>query len=236
MREQPLAAARRPPGSSRADGLVERAQDVAAGDDADDRLRPRRRRRARRPPATTSRSARRAASARRTSRRSRVMTLLTGACERPWPIALSRSSRVTTPARCSASPTSIAALPVALADDHRVRDRVVRLDEARRPGHDLAGRERARARPREARRRTSSRASASVPRKIADAACVCPPPPSAAATRARVELGDARAGDAEHALVHLDERRRAPRASVRSTILCDEVRDPVDVRRATRPR
>ena len=36
-----------------------------------------------------------------------VMTLFTGAWARSWPIALSRSSRVTAPARCCSSPTRI---------------------------------------------------------------------------------------------------------------------------------
>ncbi len=54
---------------------------------------------------------RRAASPRRAERSSahvttsEPITLFTGACERPWPIALSRSSRVTMPARSVGSPT-----------------------------------------------------------------------------------------------------------------------------------
>ena len=54
-------------------------------------------------------------------------------------MALSRSSRVTMPTRSRRLPDLDAALAMTLAEHHRVRDRVVRGDEARWARHDLSG-------------------------------------------------------------------------------------------------
>ena len=96
------------------------------------------------------------------------------------------------------------ALPVALADDHRARDRLVRADRPGRSGHDLArahglayrfGEGLADAlpcfveRPLERRRRRAGMAAAAERR----------------GERGRVELGRLAADDAEHAAVHLDQ-------------------------------
>ena len=163
-----------------------------------------------------------------------LMIPLTGACESPWPIALSRSSRATTPTRRPSSSDQDAALAVALA---RRPSRARRSRRGRRsgPGVDMtraagpgravdpqAPRERARAGLREAAaedRRRRLRVAAAAER---------------AGERGCVELGRPAADDGEHALVHLDEQDERP-AVGEVDDLVREVGDPVDVGRATRP-
>ena len=115
-----------------------------------------------------------------------LMTLFTGACERPCAIAWSRFSRVTWPARRSASPTRIPLWRWRWHSTIAWATGVVGPDEARRARHDLGRRRTGRA-ARGSAARTSSRASASEPRCTAEAACGWPPPSRAAiaARRAR---------------------------------------------------
>ena len=102
-----------------------------------------------------------------------------------------------------------AALPVALAERHRVADARRRADGARGSRHDVArGRVPSRVAPR-ARERPRSRAVRDLCAQIADAACACPPPPSTAAIAAASIALRPAASDDEHPLVHLHEERRA---------------------------
>jgi hypothetical protein len=122
-----------------------------------------------------------------------------------------------------------AALPVALAGDHRVGDRVVGPDGTDSPGHHVArahrladGRRqpvqhaptRVRERAAEDRRRRLGVASASDGRS----------------DRRRVDFGDAAAGDAEDPLVHLDQDDENPTVGQVDDLVC-EVRDAFHVAR-----
>ena len=121
------------------------------------------------------------------------------------------------------------ALAVALAGDHRLGDRAVGPDEACRTGHDLRrGWERARG----ARERRQDELPGIVERPAVDGRGRLLVPAAAERRRDRggVQLGQARAGDAEHPPVHLheaDERQRVGEVDD----LVGEIRHAVDVGR-----
>ena len=160
------------------------------------------------------------------------MTALTGACERPWPIALSRSSRVTTPTSCARLADLDPALAVALAERHRVRDGVVGRDEPRRARHDLA-------RPSAARgSRSASASSASVARlgerpvegrrrglRVPSAA------ERAAATARRRRTRASRLRTTQTTRASISTRQTSAPAFGEVDELVREARDPVDVDR-----
>ena len=139
----------------------------------------------------------------------RAMTLFTGAWPRPWPTALSRSSRETTPASSRGDADLDAALAVALAEHHRVRDGLLRIDEPRRARHDRRqpsaapddrGRERGEHELSCLRQRAVERGRGRL--RMAAAA-------ERRRERGGVELRHAGPDDADHALVHLDEADEA---------------------------
>ena len=158
------------------------------------------------------------------------MIPFTGACERPWAIALSRSSRPTAPTRRPSSTTRIPLWPWRWQSDHRVRDGLVRAD--RRAGRDMTSPAAHRLARRGAKRR---RAEPRAPRRARRARSPTPPRGgrrrrARAADRRRVDLRRPAARDAEHALVHLDEQdERAAVGQVDD--LVREVRDAVHVPR-----
>jgi hypothetical protein len=121
------------------------------------------------------------------------------------------------------------ALSVPLAEDHRVRDGVVGRDEACRARHDLHRRGQ---RSRGAGERVEDELSRVRERAAVDGRgrLGVPTPAERARDRRGVELRHARAADAEHAPLHLDEADE--RLGVREVDdLVSEVGDPVDVRR-----
>ena len=121
------------------------------------------------------------------------------------------------------------ALAVALAQHHRRADGVVGADEARGAGHDLRGRPQRPGRPRQ-------RGEDALPR-LGEGAVVdgggrlrVPAAAECRRDRSRVELGDARAHDAEDAAVHLDEADERPRVGEVDDLV-REIGDAVDVLR-----
>ena len=155
---------------------------------------------------------------------SELMTLFTGACERSWPIAWSRFSRVTSPTSRSSSSTRI---PLWRWRWHStIACETVSSGATKRAGRDMisAAVGSGRAAPGSA-SRTSFRASASVPRWTAEAACGCPPPPSAPATAAASSSGT-RARLTQKTRPSISTRQTSAWASVRSTILCARLETP----------
>ena len=156
-----------------------------------------------------------------------LMIPLTGAWESPWPIALSRSSRLTDPARRSSSTTNMPLWPC------RWQSAIVRAtcssggtDRAGRR-HDVPGAQRLARRLREGRERASPR----LVERLADDRGGRIGMPAAAESPRRLlrrrRLGPA-AHDAEDPILHLDEEQQRTRVGEVDELV-REVRDPVDV-------
>ena len=121
------------------------------------------------------------------------------------------------------------ALAVALAQHHRLRDRVVGAHEARRARHDLRRRPQRASGPREGGEDELARLGERAP-VHRRGSLLMPAAAQHRGDRGRVELGQARAHDAEDAAVHLHEADEGQRVGEIDDLV-RQVGDAVDVGR-----
>ncbi len=142
----------------------------------------------------------------------------TGACARSWPIALSRSSRLTAPTTRPSSVTNTPLWPCRWQST--IASRTLSPGPTVRAGVDITSRARRASRSAPASApRAFVRASSSPRRVIADAAPSWPPPPSAPAST-DASSRSLRLRTTANTRPSISTSTTSARASVRSTILC----------------